>query len=407
MTTKVWRKVSARLQFAAPHIEGFSNWLQDKSYAARSIRNLVNLLAGWTDWAANRGFGMDSIDEGLVASQSFVKNRPRGRRAGDIHEASVGAGRLFVRYLRETAVLPELPESPRALDRWPRLQEFHGWMRQHRGVAESSLDLWQRHLIKLLETLGEDADAYSAAAIRAFVLARAKSGGRARARTITCAVRAYLRFLVAQGHCPPGREHAVPKFAQWRLSSVPKYLSGEDIDRVIAACEAPSRLRDRAIVLLLARLGLRSSDVAHLRLADIDWRHGRLAVSGKSRRAQYLPLTQEIGDAILTYLKHGRPAVRVPYLFVTDLAPRRPITRVTVRCLVRRTLLRAGVECPSKGAHVLRHSAATAMLRSGVSLAGVGAVLRHQSPATTLLYAKVGLPMLSEIAQPWAGRLPC
>jgi len=367
----------------------------------------VNLLAGWIDWAANRGFGMESIDEGLVASQLFVKDKARVRRAGDIHEASIGAGRLFVRYLRETGVLPEEPAPQEPLTRWPRLREFRSWMRQHRGVAESTLDLWQRHLIKLVETLEEDADAYSAAAVRAFVLERAKSGGRARAQSITCALRAYLRFLVAKGDCPPGREQAVPKFAQWRLASVPKYLSGEQVDRVIAACQSPSRLRDKAIVLLLARLGLRSSDVANLRLFDIDWRNGRLAVSGKSRRAQYLPLTQEIGDAILAYLSRCRPAVSEPYLFVTDLAPRRAITRGTVKCLVRRALMRAGIDSPSKGAHVLRHSAATAMLRSGVSLAGVSAVLRHQSPSTTLLYAKVDLPILSEIAQPWAGRLPC
>jgi integrase/recombinase XerD len=152
-------------------------------------------------------------------------------------------------------------------------------------------------------------------------------------------------------------------------------------------------------------LGLRAGEVANLETTDIDWRNGRLAVCGKSRRAEWLPLTQEVGDAIVAYLERARPRLRNPRLFLTESAPLRPLTRTTVKCIVKRTLVRAGIE--SKGAHVLRHSAATAMLRHGVSLPGVCAVLRHTSPQMTMHYAKVDFALLSEIAQPWAGRLPC
>ena len=168
-----------------------------------------------------------------------------------------------------------------------------------------------------------------------------------------------------------------------------------------------SWLRDRAIILLLARLGLRASEVANLTFADIDWKNGRFALAGKSRREEWLPLTQEVGDAIIAYLERARPPLRTPRLFITDLAPIRPLSRVAVKCIVRRTLMRAGIKSPHQGAHVLRHSAATAMLRHGVSLAGVATALRHRSPAMTMHYAKVDLGLLSEIAQPWAGRLPC
>jgi len=160
-------------------------------------------------------------------------------------------------------------------------------------------------------------------------------------------------------------------------------------------------------VLLLARLGLRAGEVANLEITDIDWRNGRLAVRGKSRRAEWLPLTQEVGDAIVAYLERARPRLRTARLFVSEAAPLRPLTRITVKCIVKRTLVRAGIESAHKGAHVLRHSAATAMLRNGVSLPGVCAVLRHTSPQMTMHYAKVDFALLSEITQPWAGRLPC
>jgi site-specific recombinase XerD len=160
-------------------------------------------------------------------------------------------------------------------------------------------------------------------------------------------------------------------------------------------------------VLLLARLGLRASEVANLEITDIDWRNGRLAVCGKSKRAEWLPLTREVGDAIVAYLERARPRLRTRRLFLTELAPVRPLTRITVKCIVKRTLLRAGIESPHQGAHVLRHSAATAMLRHGVSLPGVCAMLRHRSPQMTMHYAKVDFALLWDIAQPWPGRLPC
>jgi integrase/recombinase XerD len=161
------------------------------------------------------------------------------------------------------------------------------------------------------------------------------------------------------------------------------------------------------VILLLARLGLRASEVAGLRFADIDWRNGRLAVSGKGRRQDWLPLPQDIGTAILAYLRHGRPPLQAPEVFTSGVAPIRPLTRAAVTHIVRGALCRAGLKAPVNGAHVLRHSAATAMLRQGVSLAGVGAVLRHRSPRTTAHYAKVDFGLLSELAQPWPGALSC
>jgi len=229
----------------------------------------------------------------------------------------------------------------------------------------------------------------------------------ARLNGIGVAIRAFLRFLIATDRCPPGRDRAMPQAAGWRFASIPRFLPEDDIARVVGACDGERRLRDRAIILLLVRLGMRASEVARLGFDDIDWRQGSLRLCGKGRREELLPLSQEVGDALIAYIKRGRPAFAARAMFLTEYAPLRPIDRVTIKCVVRRALKRAGVESRYKGAHVLRHSAATTMLRHGVSLAGVGTVLRHHSPAMTAHYAKVDMTLLATIAQPWPGGASC
>src|SRR5262249_35780897 len=155
---------------------------------------------------------------------------------------------------------------------------------------------------------------YTAEALRTLMLERAKRYKVGRLKTYVVAIRGFLRFLVATGECPVGREYALPAVANWQLAAIPRYLVAEDVEPAIAACDGERRLRDGAIVLVLARLGLRASEVAHLEIADVDWRNGRLAVCGKSRRAEWLPLTQEVGDAIVTYLERAKPRLRTPRL---------------------------------------------------------------------------------------------
>ncbi len=239
-------------------------------------------------------------------------------------------------------------------------------------------------------------------------LSRASSHGIQRAKSIVNAVRSFLRFLGLTGQCPPDMQYAIPGFASWQLSSVPRFLVSEDVERVIGSCTGYiNELRDRAVLLLLARLGLRASEVAQLKFADIDWRNGSILVYGKGRRQETLPLPQDVGDAILLYLDHSRLTLKVPEVFTTVLAPCRALTRAAVTHIVRSALRRAGIKAPINGAHVLRHSTATTMLHQGVSLAGIGAVLRHRSPMTTAHYAKADFGLLSQIAQPWPGVLSC
>lgn len=281
-------------------------------------------------------------------------------------------------------------------------------MRQHRGLTETTLDVYQLIIAELLTALGSDPHLYTAEVLRGFALERARRHGIWRAKTVIVSVRAFLRFLGTTGQCPPGRQHAIPGFASWQLSTVPRFLPAEDVERVIASCPTDGNgPRDRAVLLLLARLGLRAGEVAHLKFDDIDWVQGQITVSGKARRREKLPLPQDVGDALLHYLRQSRPPLRTPEVFTTVLAPVRPLTRAAVTHVVRAALRRVGIKAPINGAHVLRHSAATTMLRQGASLAAIGAVLRHRSPRTTALYAKVDFDALSEIAQPWPAVASC
>jgi site-specific recombinase XerD len=182
-------------------------------------------------------------------------------------------------------------------------------------------------------------------------------------------------------------------------------LSGDEVERVIASCDVASGvgMRDRAILLLPARLGLRAGDIVQLRLSDIDWKQAWIHVSGKGRRETRLPLSHEVGAALVTYLTSGRPQTETDAVFVRVRAPLGAFhSHCAVSVIVDRALARAGVTRPSRGAaHLLRHSVATSMLQHGASLHDVAALLRHRSVATTQIYAKVDVTALRRIAQPW------
>jgi len=224
-------------------------------------------------------------------------------------------------------------------------------------------------------------------------------------------MRAFLRYLIAEGRCATGLDACIPALAHWRLSSLPRYVQPEEVERVIALCSTTSSagIRDRAILLLLARVGLRAGDILQLRLSDLDWKEATIRVVGKGRRQTLLPMTQEVGDAILTFINNGRHSTDNDTLFIRSRAPFGPFaSHCAISMIVAEAMRRAGVRCPSRGAaHVLRHSIASSMLRQGASLQEIAGVLRHRSIATTEIYAKVDVVALREIARPWPEVTSC
>jgi site-specific recombinase XerD len=284
-------------------------------------------------------------------------------------------------------------------------------MRRQRGTCESTLDNYGIHIREVLKRLGEQPVKWDARSLREFVLEGSQTCGWATAKKRTTALRMFLRFLIAEGQCASGLDGAIPVLAHWRLASLPRYLAADDVERLIASCNLTSPIgkRDRAILLLLARLGLRAGDIVQLRLCDIDWKGASIQVCGKGRRQSRLPLTQEVGQALVAYLEDGRPRTNTEAVFVRCRAPFHAFrSHCAVSVIVDRALCRAGVTRPSRGAaHLLRHSLATSMLRHGASLHDVAALLRHRSIETTQIYAKVDVTALSTIAQPWPEVQPC
>jgi site-specific recombinase XerD len=393
---------------AANHVDDFSDWLHARGHNKRSLFRMLQSFAGWTDWLTKTGRTAEDFAEGLQECAKQFKSDPHVPYERGPRRESLSVARHFLRFLGERGLLTQITGADSHACSAPMLQEFYSWMLEQRGVTQVTLDVYRRVLEEFIATVGSDPHTYSPPGLREFVLTRGARHGSSSAKLGATAVRSYLRFLGATGRCKSGLEYALPAYASRKLSSIPKYLASEDVDRVIASCSTDGMgLRDKAIILLLARLGLRSGDVVKLRLIDVDWTNGTIKVCGKGRRHDLLPLPQEVGTAVSRYLQKSRPASRAPEMFVTVLPPFRRLSYQRVGGIVRGALERAGVSSPVRGAHVLRHSAATTMLRQGASLASIGSVLRHRSPQTTARYAKVDIGMLSTVAQPWPGVASC
>jgi site-specific recombinase XerD len=286
---------------------------------------------------------------------------------------------------------------------------FRDWLRVHRGASDPTLKHYCRGAAELIDELGADVGRWNAHSVRDFLLSRAAKCRLPTTQHLITSLRAFLRYLSFAGESRDDLALAVPAVASWRLGRLPRCLSEDELARLITACDGTTRglLRDRAIVLLLSRLGLRAGDVARLRLGDIDWRNGILRVTGKGRYEVALPLPQEVGDALLDYLARRPAGGDSDHVFLRNRAPCTPFaTGDGVSSVVKHALLRAGIKAAAKGAHLLRHTAATQMLRSGVPLDQIGLVLRHRSLDMSAYYAKVDVALLRGVAQPWPGVHP-
>jgi integrase/recombinase XerD len=389
------------------HVGGFARELDSTGYTRLTILGYVMSIAHFATWARTRRLSVKDINEDLVSEFGTHRCRcPGSRQWQRVSRKYARRVRRFVRYLERQGIIVKR-ESPAARS----MPDFRDWLIQHRGASLRTVERYEGSLFKVLPASPRARTHFTAAKVRALVLTEARIRSRPQIRDIVIALRAYLKFLASQGHCRPGLDHAIPQIPQWRLAALPRYLPADDIDRVIASCSRESQvgLRDRAILLLLARLGLRGGDIVKMRIDDVDWCRGTLKVCGKGRREVCLPLPQEAGDAILAYLKAARPKVGIEQLFMSMQAPFRSLSNSgAVSNLVSAALRRAAIsKPPSRGANLLRHSAATAMLRGGASLHTVSSVLRHRSTDMTAHYAKVDIVMLQSVVQPWPEGVSC
>lgn len=398
-------RIQAVRQGAGPMLEDFAQALLEVGYATITADKYLRAAEHLIDWSHRQGVPVHKLNEQLLArfgrhlSRCCCGHYAQADQAKLVHRAL-----LFLTYVRDARINIHRSIQPPIHD--PALVSgFCRWMRQQRGTRESTLQNYGIYIRELLKRLGEEPTRFDARRLRAFVLEKSRSCARGTAQNCVYALRMFLRFLIAEGHCAVGLDFAIPTVAHWRLASLPRCLPPKDVERVIASCDQASTVgrRDRAILLLLARLGLRAGDIVHFRLSDIDWKDASIQVCGKGRRHMRLPLTQEVGQAIVDYLKKGRPRIDSDTLFIRCRPPFCTFSSsVAISDVVDRALRRAGVARPSRGAaHLLRHSLATSLLRHSASLEDISTILRHSSVETTQIYAKVDIPSLRQIAQPW------
>ena len=390
---------------SGPYVDAFADDLIRDGYASSSAVRYIRAAAHLGCFVQRRGGVLKDIDVNMLDSFSHHLGRcrcPHFKRGKISYHAHFGV-KLFHHHLVKRGICKSQPVQE-ATSVPALVTAFCEWFRIHRGVKDPTLRHYARGATDLVRTLGEDVALWNAHALRNFLLERASQSGTSTTQALITSLRAFMRFLNFRGECRDDLVIAIPAVAHWRLARLPRCLSAEEVNRLIAASNGttPGRLRDRAILLMLARLGLRSGDVATLRLSDIDWNNGTLQVTGKGRYQVRLPLPQDVGDALLRYLDCRPANISTDHVFMRSNAPCRPFASGDgVSSVVKHALKRANIDAPAKGAHLLRHTAATEMLRNGVPMDQAGLVLRHRSIDMTAYYAKADVALLKEVAQPW------
>jgi len=396
--------------YLQPYLDRFIKELYEKGYSKLTINGYYNSIAHFGTWLQKKSVSLEEIDYTVV--EKFERHRcrcPGARRARRISHKYACRVKYFVSYLfKQEIITPKFQLMKKKTH--PFLEEFKKSLIS-RGLSIKTIKTYEYSIQMLLPLLGRSPGKYNAKKIKQVICDVAKQKSRCQIKKLTTALKAYLRFLIIKKACHSDLDTAVPTVAEWKLSSLPKYITVNELKRVIASCDLHTKqgLRDRAIILLLSRLGLRAGDVINMQMDDIDWAEGTLRVKGKSRREVLLPLPQEVGNALLAYIKKARPLVAIEKLFLCLNAPYRPFpTSGGISSIVSAALSRAGIKHPpSCGAHLLRHTAATNMLRKGATLETISTVLRHRSLDMTAYYAKVDIPRLTQIAQSWPEGAPC
>jgi site-specific recombinase XerD len=384
-------------------LDAFCVRLTHLGYRHATVRHKLWVVTGLARWMAHRRLAVAALDE-RHAKEFLAARRRRGRTCHGFQRTV----RQLLEHLRAAGVVPapeaDVDESPTAI----LLARYEGYLRQERALMDGTIAAYLPFVRAFVaERVGVDAGrphALRAGDVRDFLLARVRRMAPKRVQYMATALRSFLRFLFLRSETGTDLAFAVPTVRQWRLVSVPRYLPAKDVERLLRSCDRSSATgrRNHAVLLLLARLGLRASEVAALELDDLRWREGEIVVRGKGLFRERLPLLPEVGEALALYLRKDRPSCASRCVFLCRRAPHRGFGHPsTVSTIVARALVRAGLAPAMRGAHLLRHSLATAMVRRGASLAEIGQVLRHRSPNTTEIYAKLDFDALRDVALPW------
>lgn len=386
-------------------LDPFIASLEAAGYAANTICTKRAALRRFVGWRRGRKRAATEIDESEVA-EFLASAPPLGKNRRCLASVALLG---FLNHLRRHAVIttraPEVVSTCAALER-----RYAGFLRDEKGLAERSLQVYVPAVSDLLCYLEKRCGTVSvrrldASVLRAFLLERVRGRSSEFVRLLAISLRSFLRFLHAQGAIRNDLTAAIPPVRKWTQPGIPKKLTPEEVDRVLAAPDRTTATgrRDHAILLLLARLGLRSSEVLSLELGDIRWRTGEILIRGKGGRQDLLPLPRDVGAGIAHYLRFDRGRRSTARVFLRTYAPRVPLTGpASIGHVVRRAMAQAGVVRPLHiAAHLFRHTLASRMLQQGANLRDIAEVLRHRVSSSTELYAKIDLQSLREVVRPW------
>lgn len=390
-----------------PLVLGFLEGIQAARYAPATLQGKRWVIAAFLRWTRRRQVSLDNLGEAHLVS--YLGRKPGWTKARVKHERS--ALRPFLCFLRAQSLVPPVRtgiDSPASL----LLFRFLDYLRDERGLTKQSIHIYAplaKQAIAGLEALSGSISPrdWTAEIINDFLLGSIQNRRTETARLLAVSLRNLCRFLYLRGETATDLALSVPRVRKWRQASVPMYLTPEEVERALSTpvLSTPSGQRDHAILLLLARLGLRAGEIATLEMGDILWRTGEIVIHGKGRLVDHLPLLPDIGEALALYLRVGRGESTSRLVFLRSLAPRTGLDGPSaVGKIVEKALARAGIIRTSRGAaHLFRHGLATRMVQHGASLPEIAEVLRHRSQNTTGIYAKVAFEDLRRVARPWPG----
>lgn len=388
----------------AEYVVSFADSLSAMGYAAASIHLQVRIGACFSQWLGRRSVPLQGITPGHLAQ--YLRHRARHclPRPGD-----AGALKHLMDFLRCEGVIPAEKIVIRKHGSIAHcIDAYEVYLREARALATATIVNYvpfARDFLKhCFGNRPVDLSRLSAKDVLRFVQCHAPRLHGKRVKLMTTALRSFLNYARYSGQVDVDLAAAVPVVPNWSMTTIPRAISPDHVRQLLTSIDRGTSIgrRDYAILLLLARLGLRVGEVVSLRLEDIDWEAGRLSVRGKTGRRNVFPLTTEVGKAIVAYLKNGRPHSTSRCVFLRSRAPLCGFQGASgIDSIVRHSLQRCGIDTPTKGAHQFRHGLATEMLRQGASLGEIGDVLGHRHSQTTSIYTKVDIQALRGLALAW------
>ena len=387
------------------YLDPFANHLLEQGYCRQYIGCQIRVAACFSRWLDGKKILAKCVTQEHAAQYLLGKKRQQA-----ISRGNVSTLRRLISFLRQLGVCLK-PESPVYQSPVQQVVSSFGcYLLDKRGLSSKTFIQYGPFIGRFLtQCFGEgpvDLSALTGPNIIGFIQNEAAHLSTARAKVATNALRAFLRYAVYCGDINNDLVEAVPAVASWSMTSIPRAISQDHIQAVLAHCRHDTTIgrRDFAILMLLVYLGLRSGEIVALTLDSIDWETGSITVRGKGGQSTCLPLPTHVGSAIVDYLLHGRPRCNDRTLFLRTVAPIGGLgAQETIATIVNTAVSRAGIDPPSRGAHQFRHALATLMLRQGASLSEIGSLLRHQNPKTTNIYAKVDIEALRSISSAWPG----